>query len=115
MSSEKLTGRTCKHCKLLTIPGEPFACERCGALREEHVDTECDSAGKVRAIAVVHRHARKEPETPFTVVEVELDAGPVIRAQLVGPNLERASIDSRVVGTHIEGRVAMTLESEKGQ
>jgi len=111
--SEKLSGRTCKHCELLTIPGEPFACERCGALREELVDTECDSTGEVRAIAVVHRHARKEPETPFTIVEVELDAGPVIRAQLVGPDLELASIGSRVVGTRIEGRVAMMLDSEK--
>ena len=113
--NEKLSGRTCKHCELLTIPGEPFACERCGALREEHVDIECDSAGRVRAIAVVHRHARKEPATPFTVVEVELDAGPVIRAQLVGTDLELASIGSRVAGTLIDGRVAMALESEKRQ
>ena len=113
--NEKLSGRTCKNCELLTIPGEPFACERCGALREELVDTECDSAGSVRAIAVVHRHARKEPATPFTVVEVELDAGPVIRAQLVGTDLELASIGSRVAGTLIDGRVAMALESEKKQ
>jgi hypothetical protein len=111
--SEQLSGRTCKRCKLLTIPGEPFACERCGALREEHLDTACDSAGRVRAIAVVHRHARKEPTTPFTIVEVELDAGPVIRAQLAGSQLDSASIGSRVVGTLVEGRVAMTLESEK--
>jgi uncharacterized OB-fold protein len=110
--SAQLAGRTCKRCKLLTIPGEPFACERCGALREEHVDTECDSAGRIRAIAVVHRHARKEPPTPFTIVEVELDAGPVIRAQLAGSHLESASIDCRVVGTLIEGRIAMQLESE---
>ena len=113
--SEKLSGRSCKHCRLLTIPGEPFACERCGALREEHVDIECDSAGRVRAIAVVHRHARKEPATPFTVVEVELDSGPVIRAQLVGTDLELGSIGSRVAGTLIDGRVAMALESEKRQ
>jgi uncharacterized OB-fold protein len=113
--SEKLSGRTCKQCELLTIPGEPFACERCGALRVEHVDTECDSTGRVRAIAVVHRHARKEPATPFTVVEVELDAGPVIRTQLVGSHLELASIGSRVSGSLIEGRVAMMLESEKSQ
>jgi hypothetical protein len=113
--SGQLSGRICKRCKLLTIPGEPFACERCGALREEHVDTECDSAGAVRAIAVVHRHAREQPPTPFTVVEVELDAGPVIRTQLVGPGLESARIGNRVVGTLVEGRIAMMLESEETQ
>jgi uncharacterized OB-fold protein len=111
--SGQLSGRTCRRCELLTIPGEPYACERCGAPHEEHVDTECDSAGRIRAIAVVHRHARKEPATPFTIVEVELDAGPVIRAQLTGSQLESASIGNRVAGTLVEGRVAMTLESEK--
>jgi uncharacterized OB-fold protein len=111
--SGQLSGRTCRRCELLTIPGEPYACERCGAPHEEHVDTECDSAGRIRAIAVVHRHARKEPATPFTIVEVELDAGPVIRAQLTGSQLASASIGNRVAGTLVEGRVAMTLESEK--
>lgn len=113
--SGQLSGRICQRCELLTIPGEPYACERCGAPHEEHVDTECDSAGMIRAIAVVHRHARKEPATPFTIVEVALDAGPVIRAQLTGPQLESASIGNRVAGTLVEGRVAMTLESEKRQ
>jgi hypothetical protein len=113
--SGQLSGRTCRRCELLTIPGEPYACERCGAPHDEHVDTECDSAGRIRAIAVVHRHARKEPATPFTIVEVELDAGPVIRAQLTGSQPESASIGNRVAGTLVEGRVAMTLESEKRQ
>jgi hypothetical protein len=48
-------------------------------------------------------------------VEVELDAGPVIRAQLTGSHLESASIDCRVVGTLIEGRIAMKLEREKNR
>jgi hypothetical protein len=48
-------------------------------------------------------------------VEVELDAGPVIRAQLAGSHLESASIDCRVVGTLIEGRIAMKLEREKNR
>lgn len=113
--SDRLSGRTCGKCKLLTIPGEPFSCERCGAPREEHTDTECDSAGAIRAIAVVHRHAREEPPTPFTVVEVELDAGPVIRTQLVGTHLESASIGSRVVGRVTERDVVMMLESENAR
>jgi hypothetical protein len=110
-----LSARTCNRCQLITIPGEPFACERCGAPGEEHTDTECDSAGTIRGVAVVHHHPGKEPPTPFTVVEVQLDAGPVIRTQLIGSQLESAHIGSRVVGAIEQDRVAMMLESEGAQ
>lgn len=110
--TRNLSGRRCTRCELVTVPGEPFGCERCGARREEHVDAEFDSAGTVHGIAVVYRHAREEPPTPFTVVEVRLDAGPVVRTRLVGSQLESAGIGSRVVGTRIDGRVNMVLEGE---
>jgi uncharacterized OB-fold protein len=100
-----LEGRRCRSCGLVSIPAEPFGCERCGF--EDLQDIECESTGTVTALAVVQRHAGETPATPFTVVEVQLDAGPVVRTQLLESQQVHVSIGSRVAGTMLDERVVM--------
>jgi uncharacterized OB-fold protein len=61
---------------------QTYGCERCGshgnALRPEPLSTR----GTLLASAVVHLHADKNRPAPFTIVEVALDDGPVVRSLL---------------------------------
>ena len=100
----ELAASRCPACGLLAVPPEPFGCERCGSpgpdLRPEMIS----SAGAVVAAAVVHEHARPEPPTPFVVVEVRLDDGPVVRSLL------RHAAPGDV---HVGDRVAGDMEAER--
>src|SRR4051812_14060433 len=78
--SSPLTASRCPRCGLLAVPPEPFGCERCGTPAAELSPAAVSSAGVVIGHAVVHEHARAEPPTPFMVVEVRLDDGPVVRS-----------------------------------
>ena len=77
-----LRGTTCGRCALVAFPAEPYGCERCGAPPAALAPTALAPTGTVRSRAVVHRHHRPEPATPFVVVEVALDAGPAVTAVL---------------------------------
>ena len=77
----RLVTSRCRRCALVAFPPERYGCERCGT---------------VRSHAVVHRHHQPEPATPFTVVEVALDAGPVLKAVLAGTAMPPRG--ARVVG-----------------
>ena len=61
-------------------------------------------AGTLHTLATVHLHAGKDSQAPFTVAEVALDAGPLIRALLAEP-AEREAIGRRV---HAEWAVVRT-------
>jgi uncharacterized OB-fold protein len=56
-----------------------------------------EASGLVHAIAQVHRHHADTPTTPFTVAIIVLDAGPTLKAVLVG-DTEATTVGSRVVG-----------------
>ena len=79
-----LDASRCPDCGLLVVPPEPIGCERCGVPADRLRPEEVGSIGTVTAHAVVHEHARPEPPTPFVVVEVRLDDGPVVRSLLRG-------------------------------
>lgn len=80
------------------MPPEPIGCERCGAPAAMLGSTTVATTGRVTAHAVVHHHARPEPPTPFVVVEVALDAGPVVRSQLRDAGAEVVRLGDRVDG-----------------
>lgn len=83
----------------MAVPPEPIGCERCGLPARELVVSPFPSSGEITAHAVVHHHARPEPPTPFVVVEVRLDAGPVVRALLRDASPDEMSIGRRVDGS----------------
>src|SRR3954462_1926943 len=105
MTSE-LTGSRCPLCGLLAVRAEPFGCERCGTPAAQLSPAAVSLAGVVIGHAVVHEHARPEPPTPFVVVEVRLDDGPVVRSLLRGAGPGDVDLGDRVEGATEDGRFA---------
>jgi uncharacterized OB-fold protein len=60
--------------------------------------TTVTSTGSVIGHATVHEHIRPEPPTPFVVVEVRLDDGPVVRSLLRGAGPAEVTLGDRVEG-----------------
>jgi hypothetical protein len=74
---------------------------------------ELDAVGTIRAVAVVHRHHRPFPATPFTVAWVVLDDGIALKAVLVGdPEQERS--DPPAVGAAVRGVAVAVDTTEDG-
>jgi uncharacterized OB-fold protein len=66
------------------FPPHDFGCEACGAIPARVEPMALAGAGVLRSMAVVHRHGGSSIQAPFTVGEIALDAGPMVRAVLVG-------------------------------
>ncbi|OHV06392.1 Zn-ribbon domain-containing OB-fold protein [Mycobacterium talmoniae] len=90
-----LFGVECSRCSRVYFPPIGIGCETCGAA--ELTVTALAAVGTVFAVATVHVHPGNPP-APFTIADVLLDAGPLIRA-LVHPDAGGLEIGSRVVGT----------------
>jgi uncharacterized OB-fold protein len=80
-----LRGRRCTACGYVFFPPHDFGCDACGELPERVQPMVIEGAGVLRSVAVVHRHGGSTIEAPFNVGEIALDAGPLLRAVLVGP------------------------------
>jgi hypothetical protein len=96
---------------LLAVPPEPIGCERCGTPAADLSAVRVASTGTVIGRAVVHEHARPEPATPFVVVEVRLDDGPVLRSLLRDAAAGDAALGDRVGGAFEDGRFAFVAAS----
>jgi uncharacterized protein len=79
-----LIGGRCR-CGHLFFPMQRLGCEKCGAPGAELAETMLSGSGRLRAHSQVHLHARPYPKAPFTVLEIALDDGPLIRALLDRP------------------------------
>lgn len=91
--------RRCGRCGALAFPPQHYGCEACGALDAERAEELVAPVGSVLARATVQRDVFGHA-VPYTVVEVALDAGPVIRA---------LAADERGAGLVIGGRVGGVL------
>jgi uncharacterized OB-fold protein len=80
--SPSLDGRRCRDCGYVFFPPHAFGCEVCGALPERTEPLKLAGAGVLRSFVVVHRHGGGDLESPLTVGEIALDAGPMVRAVL---------------------------------
>ncbi|WP_236008755.1 hypothetical protein [Actinomadura physcomitrii] len=58
-----------------------IGCEACGASEAQLRPTPLAARGTIHALAQVHLHHGRPP-APFTIAEIQLDAGPLIRATL---------------------------------
>lgn len=102
-----LKGVQCTACKVVAFPPQHYGCERCG--NAELVDVDLSPVGVVLGSAEVHIHAKPYPPVPFTVAEVRLDAGPVVRA-LLNTEGQMALPGKRVHGVLREGAEAGVLD-----
>lgn len=99
-----LTGTRCDACGRVYFPPVGIGCPACGAAEDQLTSTELTAAGRLHSIATVHRHRVKGFDGPFAVGEIQLDAGPLVRATLAVPESEVA-LDQRVVATWITQRI----------
>jgi hypothetical protein len=76
-----LNGTRCGRCGRAYFPPIGVGCEICGAPAEDLLPTTVAATGTVHALAQVHLH-HGAPETPFTIAEIALDGGPLIRAMV---------------------------------
>ncbi len=94
-SPPTLIGSRCADCDAVFFPPLGIGCEVCGSTKLEAADLA--ASGTLHSVATVHLHANPKVETPFTVGEVSLDAGPLTRALLI-EDLDAGAIGSQDVG-----------------
>jgi uncharacterized OB-fold protein len=76
-----LIGTRCSACGRVYFPPLPVGCEVCGAT-EDRLDTAAlEARGVIYSLARVYVH-QGAPEAPFTIAEIQLDGGPLIRGML---------------------------------
>jgi uncharacterized protein len=75
-----LSGTRCRACGTAFFPPLRIGCEVCGAPDDELVGVKLAAQGRIHGSATVHLHHGRGIEAPFTVAEIVLDDGPVIRA-----------------------------------
>ncbi len=79
----QLAATTCGACGAVSFPPMTVGCEVCGASENQLAITPIAAAGIVHSVATVHLHHGKDIEAPFTMAEVKLDDGPLIRATML--------------------------------
>jgi hypothetical protein len=71
-----LVGVECGSCGALRVPYQAYGCEVCGASGSNLRRVELPAVGRLRDAAPVFRHPTRP--VPFTLGEIELEAGPVV-------------------------------------
>jgi uncharacterized OB-fold protein len=97
-TSVDLLGMRCAACGHVAFPRQRYGCEKCGATGAALVDVDLATDGKLVSYATVHMHQAKNIAAPFVIGEVELDAGPTVRATMVEADDESLSVGTRVTG-----------------
>ncbi|MFT3855503.1 MAG: zinc ribbon domain-containing protein [Ilumatobacteraceae bacterium] len=87
-----LRGTRCGSCGAVFFPPLGIGCAACGST--ELADAELAAEGDLHSFATVHLYRGKDVEAPFTVGEIVLAGGPVIRAMLTSDDI---AIGDRVV------------------
>lgn len=102
-----LNGTRCRQCGTAFFPPLRIGCEVCGAPDDQLDDVHLTARGRIHASATVHMHRGRGTEAPFTVAEVVLDDGPVVRALM-------ASNDEVDVGARVEAAWFVTTTDDDG-
>ncbi len=101
-----LLGTRCGACGGVFFPPLGIGCEICGS--PDLTAEALAASGSLHSVATVHLHQGRGIEAPFSIGEIQLDAGPLIRATLSEPH-DVSEIGSRmsatwtVVGTADDG------------
>ena len=94
----ELLGMRCAACGYVAFPRQRYGCEKCGATGATLVDVALATGGTLVSYATVHMHQAKNIAAPFVIGEVELDAGPTLRATMVEQNDAGLDVGARVTG-----------------
>ncbi len=107
-----LNGRKCTVCGLVLFPPQTYGCPGCGALPDKLVAALIPASGRLHSFAVVNLHQRYP--TPYTIGEIELEDGPLIRGLIDDPST--LHINDRVAGEvrAVEGEALVVFSRAKG-
>lgn len=100
-----LNGTKCGACGAVFFPPLGIGCEKCGAEADRLQAIHLAAKGVLHSVATVHLHMGKDMEAPFTVGEVRLDDGPLIRAVMT-ENIAASAIGNRVSADWAVARVS---------
>lgn len=89
-----LHGRRCSACGLVIFPPQLYGCPKCGTAGDKLEPAQLPAIGRLHSFAIVNQHPVLP--TPYTIVEVELDSGSLIRALFDSGSAP--AIDALVVG-----------------
>lgn len=96
----------CAACGTVFFPPLSIGCEVCGALARALEPTDLAATGTIHSVATVHVHQGDDIQAPFTMAEIQLDGGPLIRAtmtQVVEPDVIGRRAQARFVPARAGG------------
>ena len=102
----RLRGVRCEACDAVAFPPFGIGCEVCGAT--QLAPAVLAGAGTVHSVATVHLHGGKDIAAPFTIAEIQLDDGPLIRATLVDV------VEPDAIGARAEARWSVVRVDDDG-
>ena len=91
-----LQGTRCASCNTTFFPSLSLGCEVCGSTQLDAIVLE--ATGVLHSVATVHLYQGHDIEAPFAIGEIQLDAGPLIRATMAEV-VERDAIGARVAAS----------------
>ena len=91
-----LQGTRCASCNTTFFPVLSLGCEVCGSTQLDAIVLE--PTGVLHSVATVHLYQGHDIEAPFAIGEIQLDAGPLIRATMAEV-VERDAIGARVAAS----------------
>ena len=98
LKKNKLLGLKCKGCGVITVPPK-MACRRCASPDMDII--ELKGEGKIQTFTTVNVAPEgREPETPYTIVMVELDEGPWVMGNLI--DIEPSTITMELIGKRVK-------------
>ena len=94
------------------FPPQEYGCIRCGAHGDRLRERDLPAVGTVLSFAEVHVH--QSHPVPFTLAEIELDAGPIVRAALAPGSRPRIGQRARglIVADEGDARLEFALAEE---
>ena len=99
------SGTRCGACGATFFPPMAIGCEVCGSPDLQEVTLA--GRGRLHSSATVHRHRGGDIEAPFTVGEIVLDDGPLIRATMM-------SNDAITIGEPVAAEWFVTKTDDDG-
>lgn len=102
----------CAACGMVLFPPQRFGCLKCGAAPAELHPTAIPALGRVHSFAVVNRH--QSYPTPYTIAEVELDAGVLVRCLVEDGVAVRSGLRLGGKARQVEGRSELVFGLVEG-
>jgi uncharacterized OB-fold protein len=93
----------CAGCGRVSFPALLIGCDCCGASEEQLKSVHLPAVGEVHSFATVYIQ-QGQPTEPFTIAEIALDGGPLIRA-MVAHDSPALHVGDRISGEWVVAQI----------